>query len=90
MPLFDYIGERDNLEKSYRIRFKNPEKVREYWQTANERSIDGIASGLAGKNHVELGVKFCSSQLTDHLLPRLLCFSARSSYRVLRYSPSLA
>jgi hypothetical protein len=44
VPLFDYIDERDTL-----IRWaekKGPEGLETYWREKNQRSIDGMPTGL--------------------------------------------
>ncbi|KAJ1673437.1 hypothetical protein EV182_005234, partial [Spiromyces aspiralis] len=56
VPLYDYQGDRDNLRKSYARFGSTLDRFCQYWCTKNERSIDGIPSGLLGKNGFELHI----------------------------------
>ncbi len=44
VPLFSYVGERANLDAW--AANKGPEGLREYWETKNAVSIDGLPTGI--------------------------------------------
>jgi pyridoxamine 5'-phosphate oxidase-like protein len=44
VPLFDYVGERDQLTRWAAA--KGEKGLEEYWHLKNERSIDGLPTGL--------------------------------------------
>lgn len=48
VPLFDFVGERDDLKK-WAIN-KGPDGVKKYWQVKNAESLDGRATGIAAGN----------------------------------------
>ncbi|WP_455203544.1 pyridoxamine 5'-phosphate oxidase family protein [Kaarinaea lacus] len=47
VPMFDYIGERDTLERW--AEKKGEQGIRQYWQDKNQYSIDGLATHLMDK-----------------------------------------
>jgi len=44
VPLFDYVSERDQLVRWAEA--KGEKGLEEYWHLKNERSIDGLPTGL--------------------------------------------
>lgn len=44
VPFMDYAGERDVLKNWAEA--KNPEEIAAYWDTRNQRTIDGAATGI--------------------------------------------
>jgi hypothetical protein len=48
MPFFDYAKQRDQL-KDWVIK-KGERGLKEYWQTKNQQSLDGIPTNIVSKN----------------------------------------
>lgn len=48
VPFFDYVKEREQL-KDWAIK-KGDKGLKEYWQTKNQQSLDGIPSNIISKN----------------------------------------
>tara|TARA_R110001583_G_scaffold93764_1_gene236958 strand:- start:2522 stop:3082 length:561 start_codon:yes stop_codon:yes gene_type:complete len=48
VPFFDYVEEREQL-KDWAIK-KGDTGIKEYWQTKNQQSIDGIPTNILSKN----------------------------------------
>ena len=49
VPLFNYVGERDQLNDWARA--KGEEGIRNYWETRNQLSIDGVPTNIIAKSH---------------------------------------